>query len=136
LPGESFGEPASLRDIHVFLIVDDPESRVVLRTVLEHAGALVSVVGSARSALAALEAIRPDVLVADVSHEDTDPVAVIERVRALPWCADIPSIVVTADGSRHERQRLLACGVQAHMPRPIDASELCRLVASLAGRPG
>ena len=136
MPGESFGEPASLRDIHVLLVVDDPESRELIRTMLEHAGALVSVVGSARAALAALEAIRPDVLLADVSHDGADPVAVIERVRALPWCADLPSIVVTADGSPEERRRVLACGAQAHMPRPIDVWELCRLVASVAGRGG
>ena len=134
MPGASFEEPASLRDIHVFLVVDDAESRELLRTVLKYAGALVSVVGSARSALAALEAIRPDVLLADVSHNDADPVAVIERVRALPWCADLPSIVVTADGSLEARRRLLACGVQEIMSRPIEVGELCRLVASLARR--
>jgi CheY-like chemotaxis protein len=136
MPEESFGEPASLRDIHVFLVVDDAESRDLLRTVLEYAGALVSVVGSARSALAALEAIRPDVLLTDVSHDGADPVAVIERVRALPWCADLPSIVVTADGSPEERRRVLACGVQEHMSRPVDVWELCRLVASLSRRGG
>ena len=132
MPEESFGEPASLRDIHVFLVVDDAESREVLRTVLEYAGALVSVAESARSAQAALEAIRPDVLLADVTHADA--VAIIERVRALPWCAELPSIVVTADRSSQERQRLLACGVRGHMSRPIDVSELCRLVASVARR--
>jgi CheY-like chemotaxis protein len=76
------------------------------------------------------------VLLTDVSHDGADPVAVIERVSALPWCADLPSIVVTADGSPEERRRVLACGVQEHMSRPVDVWELCRLVASLSRRGG
>ena len=38
MPEESFEEQASLRDIHVFLVVDDPESRELMKTVLEYAG--------------------------------------------------------------------------------------------------
>ena len=136
MPEESSGEQASLRDIHVFLVVDDSGSRELLRTVLEYAGALVSAIDSARSALAALEAIRPDVLITDVGDKGGDPVALIDRVRALPGCAEIPSIAVTADGRHGERQRLLASGFQEHVTRPIDAWELCRLVASLARRRG
>jgi CheY-like chemotaxis protein len=138
MPAESSEEQASLRDIHVFLVADDSGSRDLLRSVLEDAGALVSVVVSARSAVAALEAIRPDVLVADVTNEAADPVALIRRVRALPGCAEIPSIVVTADGSgeQREREHLLASGFQDHVSRPVDAWDLCRRVAVLAERRG
>jgi CheY-like chemotaxis protein len=132
MPEERFGERASLRDIHVFVVVDDSESRELLRTALEHAGALVSVAVSSRGALAALEALRPDVLLADVSDRAADPVALLQRVRALPGGAEIPSIVVTANGD--ERARLLASGFQQHMSRPVDARELCRFVALLAQR--
>src|SRR5213078_2501197 len=87
MPEESFEEQSSLRGVHVFLVVDDPESRELMKTVLEYA--------AARVALGALEGIRPDVLLVDLSTEGENALWLIERVRALPRGADIPAIAVT-----------------------------------------
>ena len=94
----------------------------------------VSSVASARGALAALETIRPDVLLADLSGDGESAVALIERVRALPGGRERPSIVVTGRRGREERQRLLKAGFHQHMLNPVDPWELCRLVASLVER--
>jgi len=134
MPEESFDEQASLRGIHVFLVIDDPESRELMKTVLEYAGGLVSAAVSARSALGALEAVRPDVLLADLGTQGENAVWLIERVRALPGAADVPSVVLTTAGAREDRQRLLKAGFQQYMLKPVDPWELCRLVASLASR--
>src|SRR5262245_11947550 len=136
MPEENVEAGASLHGLHVVLIVDDAESRELLRTVLEHAGALVTVAASAGSALTALEAIRPDVLLTDMGDADEQPAAFIARVRALPGCADMPSIVVTADDGGDARRRLLRAGYHEHVRRPVDALELCQLVVSLVERRG
>jgi CheY-like chemotaxis protein len=137
MPKESFKEHASLRGIHILLVVDEAESGELLRAVLEDAGALVTVAAApARSALPALEAIQPDVLVADVGDEADHASTLIARVRAMPGCEEIPSIAVTAGGGREARQRLLTSGYQEHVARPVDVRELCRLVALLAARRG
>jgi CheY-like chemotaxis protein len=134
MPEESFDEQASLRGIHAFLVVDDPDSRELIKTLLEYCGALVSAVASARGALAALEAIRPDVLIADLSGDGDAAAALIERVRKLPGAGNMPAIVITARGGRDERQRWLKAGFQHHVLKPVDPWELCRLVATLAER--
>jgi len=134
MPEESFDEQASLRGIHAFLVVDDPDARELIKTLLEYCGALVSAVASARGALAALDAIRPDVLIADLSGEGDAAAALIERVRKLPGAGDMPAIVITARGGRDERQRWLKMGFQHHVLKPVDPWELCRLVATLATR--
>jgi CheY-like chemotaxis protein len=136
MPQERFEERASLRGIHILLVVDEADSGELLRAVLEEAGALVSVAAPARSALPALEAIRPDVLIADVGDEADDYSALIARVRALPAGEGIPSIAVTPEADRDARQRLLGSGYQEQVPRPVDVRRLCRLVASLAARRG
>jgi len=136
MPEESCGPWASLRGLHVFLVVDDVESRELLRAALEHAGALVSVPASADSALAALEAVRPDALLADVGDTDEQPATLITRVHALPGCAEIPSIVVTADGGCDARRRLLDAGYHEHVRRPVDVWGLCQVVVSVAERRG
>ena len=134
MPEESFEEQSSLRGVHVFLVVDDPESRELMKTVLEYAAALVSPAASARGALGALEGIRPHVLLVDLSTEGENALWLIERVRALPRGADIPAIAVTARGGRDDRQGLLRAGFHQHVLKPVDPWELCRLVASLARR--
>ena len=134
MPEESFEEQSSLRGVHVLLVVDDPESRELMKTVLEYAAALVSPAASARDALGTLEGIRPDVLLIDLSTEGENALWLIERVRALPRGADIPAIAVTTRGGRDDRQRLLKAGFHEHVLKPVDPWELCRLVASLARR--
>jgi len=131
---EGFEEQASLRGVHVFLVADDHESRELMKTVLEYAAALVSSAASARGALGALEAIRPDLLLCDLSTAGENAVWLIEHMRALPWGANIPAIVVTTRAARDERQRLLKAGFQEHFVKPVDPWELCRRVASLATR--
>lgn len=131
---EGFEEQASLPGVHVFLVADDPESRELMKTVLEYAAALVTTAASARGALGALEAIRPDVLLCDLSSGGENPIWLIEHVHALPWGADIPAIVVTTRAARDERQRLLKAGFQDHFVKPVDPWELCRRVASLVTR--
>jgi hypothetical protein len=133
---ESFEAQSSLLGVHVFLIADDPESRDLVKTVLEYAGALVSTAASARGALGALHAIRPDVLVTDLATEAEDGRWLIERVRALPWGADIPAVAVTRRAGRDERRRAVDAGFQEHLVKPVDPWELCRVVASLSRRPG
>ena len=124
----------SLRGIHVFLVVEDAESRELMKTVLEYAGALVSTVSAPRAALATLNAIRPDVVLADLGADGDAAVALIDQIHTLRGGARIPAIVVTARGGRDERERLLKAGFQQQLVKPLDPWELCRLVASLAAR--
>jgi len=131
---ESFEEQASLRGIHVFLVADDPESRELMKTVLEYAAALVSTAATARAALGALEAVRPDVLLSALRVEGEDSAWLVRHVRSLPSGAGIPAIVVTPRGDRDDRRRWLEAGFQVHLTKPIDPWELCRIVASLTGR--
>jgi CheY-like chemotaxis protein len=126
--------PEPLRGIHVFLAGDDSECRELMKTVLEYAGALVSVAASGRATLAALEAIRPDILLADLSSAADDVTTLIERIRALPACAHMPAVALTSQAARDGRLRLLKAGFQEHLVKPIDPWELCRLIAALVER--
>ena len=126
--------PEALRGIQVFLAVDDSECRDLMKTVLEYAGALVSVAASGRATLAALEAIRPDILLADLSSAADNVTTLIERIRALPACAHMPAVALTSQAARDGRLGLLKAGFQEHLVKPIDPWELCRLIAALVER--
>jgi CheY-like chemotaxis protein len=51
-----------------------------------------------------------------------------------PGRTPLPVIAITAHGEVHGPDRTLVAGFQAHIRKPIEPWELCRLVASLSRR--
>jgi CheY-like chemotaxis protein len=119
------------------LVVDDDRDAVELATaILAGAGAVVRTCGSAREALAALQAWRPDVLVSDIEMPDEDGYALIRKVRALDAerGGGTPAVALTAHGRSQDRMSSLTAGYSMHVPKPVHPAELTTIVASLAGR--
>jgi CheY-like chemotaxis protein len=133
---EPEAERRLLADLKVLVVDDDPTALELLPRLLGRAGAQVHTANSAEAGLAALLAFHPDVLVSDVEMPGTDGFAFLRRVRAL---ADeeggaVPAAALTAYVREEERRRILLAGFQAHLGKPINADELVRTVAHLAGR--
>jgi two-component system CheB/CheR fusion protein len=131
-------EVPSLKGLHILAVDDDVDSLDLMRWTLEDAGAEVIVVASVREAIAALMASpsRYDVLLADIGMPDEDGLSLIRQVRALDAEAggQIPAVAITAYVSDRERQLAIDAGFQMHLAKPVDATQLSRVVANLTGR--
>jgi CheY-like chemotaxis protein len=127
LPGDA------LAGIHVLVVDDDGDARELLQVVLRYCGALVTVASGAGEALEALERVIPDIVVCDIAMPQRDGYWFIGSLRARP--ADrggsVPVIAVTAHGATHGPDRTLPAGFQAHIRKPVDPWELCRVVAAM-----
>jgi len=114
------------------LIVDaDEAARTLLDSVLAYCGAQTAATSSAREALAALDAVKPDAIVAAVTLPGEDGYWL---VRALQQRAvDVRAIPVIAVATRREDgpDRTLAAGFHAHVTKPVDPWELCRIIAGI-----
>jgi CheY-like chemotaxis protein len=123
-----------LNGLHVLVVDDDAGPRQLFRVVLEVAGARVTVAPSARLALAAIQCEVPDVLVSDIMMPEHDGYWLIRSVRALAseHGGRIPALAVTGDPGQHSRDRALAAGFNAHLPKPINVRELAAIVGRLA----
>ncbi len=118
------------------LVVDDePDTRELLRTVLEAGGVEVAAAASAEEALDLIGAARPHVLVFDIGMPVVDGYELIGRVRGLPLehGGKAPAIALTAYARVEDRLRALAAGYQMHITKPVDPSELVAAIARLAG---
>jgi len=126
----------ALVGLHVLVVDDDAEARELIRTVLEYGGALVTVVSTARDALRNLQRVTPDVVVTDIAMPHENGYWLIREMRALDAVKGhrIPAIAITGHSTLHGPERTLAAGFDAHMPKPIDPWELCRVIAALARR--
>ncbi|MBM4441193.1 MAG: response regulator [Candidatus Rokubacteria bacterium] len=126
----------ALVGLHVLVVDDDPEARTLMQTVLEYAGALVTLVPGAREALRSLHRVTPDVLVTDIAMPDENGYWLIREVRALGAVTGhrLPTIAITAHSDAHGPERTLAAGFDAHLRKPVDPWELCRVIAALGRR--
>jgi signal transduction histidine kinase len=137
---EAFGTRANdtprLTGLRLLVVDDEPDARDLLKRILGDYEADVEVASSAREALASIAKQSPDVLISDIGMPEVDGYELVRTVRRLP--ADrgglTPALALTAFARSEDRQRALLAGYQAHLAKPVQASELVTLVASLAGR--
>ena len=125
-----------LDGIHVLVVDDQPDARILLSVVLEGYGARVTTVASAPEAFAALQEQRPDVLLSDIGMPGEDGHSLIRRVRALPpeQGGHIPAAALTAFAREEDRNTALRAGFQNHLPKPVNPEELAAVVERLVGR--
>jgi signal transduction histidine kinase len=127
---------AGLSRLRVLVVDDDPDSREVVREVLEQAGAVVAVAGSTPEALRAIAERPPDVLLSDLGMPGEDGYQLMRRVRALDPVAggSVPAAALTAYTQAENRRAAQEAGFQGYLSKPIDPAELTAAVARLAGR--
>ncbi|MBA3830315.1 MAG: response regulator [Chthoniobacterales bacterium] len=132
----TFDRCAELAGVRIVAVDDDADARKLLETVLTRCQAVVTVVATAAEALAAVRALRPDVLLSDIEMPNEDGYDLLRQVRALP--ADeggrTPAAALTAYARVADRTRALRAGFQLHVPKPVEPSELLAVVANLARR--
>ena len=126
-------KPISLAGRSILLLEDHDDSRELLVETLRNSGAAVTAFAAARDAFAALDQVRPSVIVADIALPDEDGYTFIRRVRAhsTPAIQAIPAIAVTAYASGPNREEALAVGFQQHLPKPVDPTRLVQAIHEL-----
>jgi signal transduction histidine kinase/CheY-like chemotaxis protein len=125
-----------LDGLRVLVFEEDAEGRELLRTLLQHRGALVQTAGTVADALTSLEAWRPDVLVSDSLSAEHDSYSLIGKVRSLEAHRGgrIPAAALTTAARTDERLRHLLADVQREVPKPIEPGTLTAEIARLTGR--
>lgn len=125
-----------LTGVQVLVVDDERDARELLAAILRRAGAQVLSVGSAVAALDTLKECKTDVLISDIGMPEEDGYALIRKVRELdPQCGGATrAVALTANARLEDRSRALAAGFQMHMAKPVDPSELTRVVAQVMAR--
>lgn len=116
------------------LIVDDEENiRFLLRTALRHFGFAVEVAGDGRSALSAVRANPPDLLLLDVMLPDVDGFEVCRRLRGEG--NDTPVLFLTARDGAEEAVRGLTLGGDDYVTKPFSLEEVVARIQALLRAP-
>ena len=120
----------SLRVLHV---EDNLANLELVEQILTRSG--VVDLYAAMSGTLGLELARehqPDLVLLDLHLPDMAGLELLRRLRAEPRTARAAVIVITADATPEQMQRLRQSGVAAYLTKPIDVRELLRVVHSVA----
>jgi len=110
------GDAAGPGPPKVVVVADDSvTTRTLERLILESAGYEVRTAADGARALALVQAGGCDALVSDVHMPVLDGFALCERLRADARFRDLPVVLVTALGSRPDRERGVAVGADAYI---------------------
>jgi DNA-binding response OmpR family regulator len=110
---------------------DSPGMRAMLRDVLSAAGYEVGLVTDGSEALAAIREREPDLLILDLLMPGMSGLDVCRRLKADPFTAGIPVLMLTGQGSVEHRVEGFDAGADEYLSKPFDARELQSRVAAL-----
>jgi CheY-like chemotaxis protein len=118
----------------VLYIEDNPSNVELLARALElRPGVRMRSAMLGRLGLELAREHRPDLIALDLHLPDISGEVVLTELRADPRTADIPVIILSADATRRQVERLLAMGAKDYLTKPLDIAHLLSVVDGLIG---
>jgi CheY-like chemotaxis protein len=123
------------RGLRVLLAEDNPINKRLALRLLEKRGHSVTIATNGREALAAWAAERFDLILMDVQMPEMDGFEATAAIRARERRngGHIPIIAMTAHALKGDEERCLAAGMDGYVAKPIQATALFAVIASVAG---
>ena len=134
-PGLSAFAKKHRKALRVLLAEDNPVNQRLARRILEKWGHTVVVAANGKKALAAWEREVFDLILMDVQMPEMSGLettaAIRERERTTG--KHLPIIAMTAHALKGDRERCLAAGMDAYVPKPIDPKKLATAIETQIG---
>jgi two-component system, OmpR family, response regulator len=123
-----------LNGVRVLVVEDDVDCRELFKIILELDGATVATAGTAWQALRMVGTFSPDVIVSNLALPDEDGCWLMRSTRAgVRAGARLPAtVIVSTNNEDSVRTRCVLAGCAAFLTKPVDAADLCGIVARLA----
>jgi CheY-like chemotaxis protein len=127
----------SLPAMRILLAEDDRLHQIYLSEFIRKAGHELEIASSGAEALRALQHRHFDLILMDIQMPEMDGLEATARIRKGQSCADpnIPVIALTAHGMREQLETFLKEGMNGHVVKPVDLTQLARLMGEFCTRP-
>jgi CheY-like chemotaxis protein len=117
------------------VVDDDQDTRELLVSILEAAGALVYSASTASDALATGIQATPDAIVSDIAMPGRDGYSLMRELDdALGPAAPRVRVALTAFAGEQDRERAFSAGYQRHIAKPFDPAMLITVLEELLGQ--
>jgi signal transduction histidine kinase len=116
----------------VLVVDDDADTREMLASVLQSAGALVHTAGSAEEGFTIAIEMRPDALVSDIAMPGQDGYSLMRQLTtALGSSGPRAAVALTAFAGAADANRAAEAGFSHHVAKPFDPLALVQLLTDL-----
>ena len=117
----------------VLLIEDEPNIIEAIRFILSRDGWAVDIHSDGATALDAIAAKAPDLIILDVMLPNRSGFEIMRDLRKSASHADTPVLMLTARGQDKDRAMAEATGVSRFMTKPFSNAEVLEVVRELVG---
>jgi PAS domain S-box-containing protein len=117
------------RSLHLLLVDDHADTRLILSRLLEKSGHTVSCAHCAEGALKLLERERFDALISDIGLPDRSGYELISEAKQRQ---SLKGVALSGYGMEEDVRRSLEAGFDYHLTKPIDFGELLSLLVKIA----
>ena len=121
-------------DTKVLLVDDEDQLRRVMRDLLERDGYSVTEARDGVEALDQVDRHAPDIIVLDLNLPGLDGFGVLSHLRSRPATAEIPVVVLTAQGDEDNEVRVFEMGADDFLSKPFRARALSARLQAVLGR--
>ncbi len=113
----------------VLAVDDNHDAANTLAMMLGRAGAQTRAVYDGPSALAALPAFKPHIVILDIGMPGMDGYELARSIREIPQFRDIKIFSLSGWGQETDRLRARSSGIDHHLTKPLDLERLHALLA-------
>ena len=120
---------AHLKGAHILLVEDNELNQELAREILETHGLKVSIANDGQQAIDCLKSQAFDGVLMDCQMPVLDGYEATRRLREDPRHKALPILAMTANAMAGDRAKALNCGMNDHIPKPIDVSLMFETMA-------
>jgi CheY-like chemotaxis protein len=110
----------------VLVVEDQAENLELMVYLLQAFGHQTLTAGNGAEGVAAVNRDHPDLVIMDLQMPVMDGYEAAKLLKADPAVAAIPLVAVTAYAMVGDRERIMACGFDGYMTKPIDPQTFVR----------
>jgi CheY-like chemotaxis protein len=117
--------------LNILVAEDNLPNQLLVKAILSKLGHQVLVVGNGLEAVQSVETAESpfDVVLMDMQMPEMDGLTATQHIRELPSSrASVPIIALTANALSGDREKVLDAGMNDYLTKPIDVSQLKRLL--------
>ena len=118
-----------LEGTKVLLVEDNEMNQDLACELLQNVGCEVAVAENGLIALEMVQAYAYDAVLMDCQMPVMDGYTATEEIRKIPELSELPIIALTANVMAEDLEQVKACGMNAHIGKPIDIPQMYKTLA-------
>lgn len=115
----------------ILIVEDKPNSRELLRAVLEQQGYAVTEAGDGEEALTMIRQEAPDLVLMDLQIPARNGFDVLQEIRKDARLTELAVVAITANAMPGDREKVLAAGFTGYIAKPVALAHLRSEVSRL-----